>query len=68
MKKTKIKGRCFVKSCRRKAKIKHECRTCEKHTILVCAIHGARGLQAIRRHPVNILRATVAALKGEDVF
>ncbi len=80
--KTTVKGPCFVKGCRRGAKVKYECRTCESlveaskassvHTVKACRYHGGRGMQAIRRHalikhPVNILRAGLAALKGEDL-
>lgn len=75
----KVKGPCFVEGCRRRARVQHECLTCEAknpdeiHTVKACRKHGARAMQAIRRHalvahPVNLLRATAAALKGEDVF
>lgn len=75
--KTKIKGQCFIEGCHRKAKVAHECLTCEKldkpiHTVKACRIHQARAMQAIRRHalvahPVNLVRAIVATLKGEDL-
>jgi hypothetical protein len=82
MKRIKIKGPCNIDGCRRKAKIKFDCLTCEAlveagktktaFAVRVCKPHGARGQQRIRRHalvahPVNILRAGLAALKGEDL-
>ena len=77
----KLKERC--RSCRRRAKVKHECKTCIKlqeagkvetvFTICACSFHAEKALQDMKKHalvahPVNLLRAGVAALKGEDVF
>jgi hypothetical protein len=82
LKPTKNKARCDVDKCRRRAKVKYECRTCEAlvaagkaeavFIVNVCRPHSARGKLKIRRHaliahPVNILRAGIAALKGEDL-
>lgn len=73
----KLKERCC--SCRRRAKVKHECITCIElgretvFTVCACFFHADSALQDIKKHtlvahPVNLLRAGIAALKGEDVF
>lgn len=82
-KKPKITAKCSYDDCNRRAKAKHECITCEYlldagkvesvHTVYACGHHQAEGLAAMKRHaltahPINIVRAAVAALKGEDVF
>lgn len=78
-KKIKFKERCSHDDCRRRAKAKHECVTCEKLAseerffLFSCAYHHEPVKARVKRHalvahPVNILRATGAALKGEDVF
>jgi hypothetical protein len=79
MSKKRLKERCSVSSgCNRKAQVKHECLTCLKlkaGTVFVvcgCRWHKAEALTIIKRHaltahPVNMLRAGVAALKGEDI-
>lgn len=78
---TKIKKKC--QKCRKRAKVIHECRTCialkeagkrdEVFETTGCAQHAEEALQEIKKHallahPSNLLRASVAALKGEDVF
>lgn len=77
---TKIKKKC--QKCRKRAKVVHECLTCvalkeagkrdEVFETAGCAQHAEAALQEIKRHallahPVNLLRAGIAALKGEDI-
>lgn len=78
------KHECSTEACTARAKVKHECLTCEKlreagklkgepFVVYACARHGEEALTAVKKHalashPANILRATVAALKGEKVF
>jgi hydroxylamine reductase (hybrid-cluster protein) len=79
----KIKAKCGHEGCKRRAKAKHECLTCEKlveagkqDTVFFAAGCGHHAQEAIERikkhaltaHPVNILRGVVAQLKGGDVF
>lgn len=71
----KIKGRCSYPECKAKARIQHDCLTCNSETFRACKCeeHRIWAAEKIRRHaltahPVNILRAMVAALRGEDVF
>lgn len=81
--KKRLKERCGHPGCRRRAKAKHECLTCEKlvaagksETVFFaagCGEHANETIQRIKRHaltahPVNILRAVGAQLKGEDVL
>lgn len=79
----KIRAKCSHTGCRRSAKAKHECLTCEKlveagkaeevFALCACGHHQADILAKMKKHiltahPVNILRGVVAQLKGEDVF
>lgn len=69
--------------CKRRAKAKHECITCDWlkkdgktdaiFTVHACGHHQEEGMAKIRKHalvahPINLIRAAIAALKGEDVF
>jgi len=82
-KKKKLTARCDHPNCKRRAKSRRECLTCEKlveagkaesvFTLHACGYHQGNILERIKKHtltahPVNILRAMGAALKGEDVF
>ena len=77
---TSVKGRCHF--CSFAAKVERHCVTCEKITAKhpthvpfsckACRKHGEQALIAVKRHaltahPSNLLRATVAALRGEDI-
>jgi hypothetical protein len=79
VKRTKtITGKCGVVDCKRKARAKHACVTCEKlgkpeFAVKCCSEHFFPGLELLKKHaltahPSNILGAMGAALKGEDVF
>ena len=79
--KERVKGACVI--CGMAAKVEHTCVTCEKihakdpaHEIFSykgCRKHAAELLRALKRHaltehPVNLLGAIAAQLKGEDVL
>lgn len=79
----RIRHLCSHDGCGRRAMATRECITCEKlveagkrnavHTLHSCGLHQSEILEAMKKHvlvghPSNIVRATVAALKGEDVF
>ena len=82
-KRIRLKERCSAASeCSRRAQVKHECVTCIKlkeakkvETVFVvcgCRWHKPEALTIMKRHaltahPVNLLRAGVAALKGESI-
>jgi len=82
-KKKKLTTRCSHEGCSSRAKAKHECLTCEKlveagkaktiFAVYACGNHQNEALASIKKHamvghPVNILRAIAAQLKGEDVI
>ena len=68
-------GTCSDPKCHARATSRHECQTCERLGLEVfevtpCSAHYESELQRIKRHamvghPVNLLRAAIAGLKGE---
>lgn len=73
-------GRCQHDDCTRKARATHHCATCEVlkragkrpdvESVSFCHQHQEWATASIRRHalvkhPINLLRAGVASLKGE---
>lgn len=75
----KIKAPCSHDDCKRRAKARHECIVCMKTSpdkvfaVCACGHHQEEILATIKKHtltahPVNIVRAVIAQLKGEDVF
>lgn len=73
----RIHGTCSYEGCERKALQKHECRGCEAKgkdvfTLKTCQYHheeikGMMKKHAYTKHPVNLLRAVVAGLRGQDI-
>lgn len=76
-----VGGACY--DCERRARVEHACRTCDelvkagkstdRYSIKACHEHALGALEqtkrhALTKHPSNLLGATFAALKGEDVF
>ena len=71
-KKTRIDGTCSVEGCLAKPRTQHKCKACG-HIMKSCRRHGDQIWEEMKRHalvkhPVNLLGAVAAALKGEDVF
>lgn len=74
--KSKALGYCAHANCNAYVYQKAECLTCKRlgksFVKLACLHHYEAALSAVRRHalvkhPVNILRATIAGLKGENL-
>ena len=74
----RIEGTCSFEGCERHAVQNHECLTCEAKqkeevfSLKTCPYHHEQirarmKKHALTAHPVNILRAVVAGLKGQDL-
>jgi hypothetical protein len=71
-------GPCFVEECQNNGATIHECLTCvnlhkeKPFQIQCCGEHWEAGLKKVKahaliKHPTNILRVTLAGLKGEKI-
>lgn len=71
-----LRDKCFVDGCKRRGGEKFTCRTCEglgrkkPYELAACVLHREEALAKVKKHtlvkhPVNIVRATIAGLKGE---
>jgi hypothetical protein len=77
-----VLGACDIGECTRRARIAHQCRTCEAlrsagkmgsvYTVQACTTHNDEALRRIKKHalvshPANLLKAFVAGLRGEEL-